>query len=121
MSNSEKINVYVYTGLPDEKRNEFTSRTKERDSEIIVSEVCSVLSVTVDQLKSNTRKREVVEARFIAMALIMIANPDLTLKEVGAMFNRDHSTVVYARDTYKKLMEGDKAFQDKVALVKQKV
>lgn len=121
MSNSEKINVYIYTGLPEDKKDDFILRIKERDPKLITVAVCEMLGVTLDQLKSNTRKRDVVEARYIAMSLIMIANPELTLKEVGAMFNRDHSTVVYARDTYNKLMEGDKAFQDKVALVKQRV
>lgn len=121
MSNSEKINVYIYTGLPETKKDEFISRIKETDPELISSVVCEKLGVTIDQLKSSSRKRDVVEARFIAISLIMIANPDLTLKEVGAMFNRDHSTIVYARDTYNELMEGNKAFQDKVALVKQRV
>jgi chromosomal replication initiation ATPase DnaA len=72
-------------------------------------------------LKSSTRRREVVEARYIAIALILIANPEIKLKEVGEFFNRDHSTVLYARKTYDKLIASDKTFQNKVALVKQKV
>ena len=121
MSKSEKINVYIYTGLPDEARQDFNQQIKEHDPKLIIAAVCELLDVTKDQLESNTRKRDVVEARYIAMALIMTANPEMMLREVGAMFNRDHSTVIYARDTYNKLMEGNKGFQNKVALVKQKV
>lgn len=121
MSNSEKINVYVYTGLPDEKKDEFVARVKETDPELIISVVSERLGITVDQIKSNTRKRDIVEARFIAVALIMIANPEFTLKKVGEIFNRDHSTIVYARDNFNHLIKTNKVFQDKVALVKQRV
>jgi chromosomal replication initiator protein len=121
MGNSEQLNVYIYVGLPDTKQDEFIHRIKDSDPDNIITAVCEMLHVTKMALKSTTRKRDVVEARFIGINLILNANPEMTLKEVGKIFNRDHSTIVYARDTYYQLIMSDRKFQDKVALVKQKV
>lgn len=121
MSSKEKINAYIYTGLPDKEKADYIQRIKIRNPIGIISAVCEMLNVNETDLKSSTRKREVVEARYIAMTLILIANPEMKLKDVGDIFNRDHSTIIYARETYNKLIASDKRFQDKVALVKQKV
>jgi chromosomal replication initiator protein len=121
MSNSEKINAYIYTGLPEEKKDDFIQRIKIHDPQLIIAAVCDLLMISKDALLGTTRKREVVEARFIAMTLIINSNPDMKLKDVGVIFNRDHSTVIYARETYYKLFESNKSFQDKIALIKQRV
>jgi len=121
MSPRKKIDVYIFTGLPEEKREDFNQQIKIHDPELIIATICELMDIGKDDLLGNTRKRAVVEARFIAMTLILTANPDMKLKDVGAIFNRDHSTVIYARETYNKLIAADKSFQDKVALIKQKV
>lgn len=121
MGNSEKINAYVYMGLPDTEKDDFIQRIKISNPKGIINAVCEILTLKESDLKGASRKREVVEARYIAIALIFIANPEMKLKEVGETFNRDHSTILYARSTYEKLLASDKSFQNKVALVKQKV
>jgi chromosomal replication initiator protein len=121
MSHNDKINAYIYTGLPDAKKDDFIQRIKIRNPVDIISIVCEMLQIKESDIKSSTRKREVVEARYIAMTLISVANPEMKLKAIGEIFNRDHSTVLYARETYNKLIASDKTFQGKVALIKQKV
>jgi chromosomal replication initiation ATPase DnaA len=121
MSKSENNSAYIYTELLDARKDDFVQRIQKRNPKDIIQAVCETVNLTEAALKSNLRKREVVEARYIAIILILNANPDLTLKQVGHMFNREHSTVIYARDTYYQLIVCDKNFQDKVASVKQKV
>jgi chromosomal replication initiator protein len=121
MSRKEIIDVYIYTGLPDKKKEDFVQRIKIRNPNEIVNEVCEVFKVDKRDLLSTTRKRDVVEARYIAITLILNANPEMTLKEVGDIFNRDHSTVIYARETYNKLIALEKGFQNKVALIRKRV
>lgn len=75
-----------------------------------VAEVCHT---TVEAMRSSSRKREIVEARQIAMKLV---NEKLKrgLKEVGQFFGgRDHSTVIHAKQTVEDLCITDKIFRNK--------
>lgn len=97
-----------------EVRVKITSVEKsEATPEGIIECVSEVCQTTVDAIKSKTRKREIVEARQIAMTLV---NEKLKrgLSEVGRLFGgRDHSTVIHARDTVEDLCATDKIFKNK--------
>jgi chromosomal replication initiation ATPase DnaA len=51
-------------------------------------------------LKSARRQREYVGPRHLAMWLAAHLVPDATLAVIGRAFNRDHTTVRYARDKF---------------------
>jgi chromosomal replication initiator protein len=108
----------IYAGLPENSRRLFRQNSNSTTPEDIIIAVCAVTDITRDQIVSPSRKREIVEARHIAIGLILQSFRNIGLKEVGRMFNRDHSTVIYARETYRDLMETDRDFRKKVALVK---
>ena len=74
----------------------------------IVSEVTDISHLNIT---GKCRKREYVEARWMAINMIAtLLNPILTLKEIGLIFGlRDHSTIVYA----KKMHEDMYAIKDK--------
>jgi chromosomal replication initiator protein len=83
--------------------------------------VCEYFEISLDMVKSKTRKREIVQARQIAMYLIKRSGK-YSLKAVGAFFGgRDHSTVIYACQTVEDLMETDKKFKAYVRDIQIKI
>lgn len=81
--------------------------------------VSEATEISMDALKSKSRKREIVEARQIAMA-IMCKERCASLAEIGFFFGgRDHSTVIHARTTVNDLIFTDKSFHTKYRLCLQ--
>jgi len=69
--------------------------------EQIVQAVTRVTGVQYWEMQASTRKAQVSKARQYAMYAIT-QYTRLPLKAIGGMFgNRDHSTVIHARDTMK--------------------
>lgn len=77
----------------------------------IQATVCNYFSITTDQFVSKTRKREIVQARQIAMYL----SRNLTktsLASIGAQLGgKDHATVLHACNTVCDLMDTDRGFR----------
>lgn len=86
----------------------------------IVDAVEKVTLVYYSGMDSRSRVREIVEARYIAMALIRQLLP-MTHSKVGFLFSRDHSTVTYAIKTVSKWLATDKNFRDKFNAVKSEL
>lgn len=85
----------------------------------IIEVVCKYLNVSEERLTGASRKRELVEGRHIAMAFIRYTNRNLSLKQIGKLFgDRDHSTVIYAVQTYEDLYSTDKSFRKKIDIIK---
>lgn len=79
----------------------------------IISFVVNRTGITRDQLRSKSRKAEIVNARQGAMWLLCYFS-DKTLDQIGEMFGgRDHSTVIHSRDNVddKHSLAMDKSFQ----------
>lgn len=65
--------------------------------EKILSSVSKAYGVPADQMKSKKRTDTVANARHVAIYLIKQMT-ELTLKEIGAIFGRDYSTVISSLD-----------------------
>ena len=80
--------------------------------------VAKILFLDASDLKKRTRKREVVEARQIAMWL-MHHYTKLSLAAIGAYFENengvsfDHATVLHACKTVNDLKETNRVFREK--------
>ena len=61
----------------------------------IIEYVAGVYGVTADRIMSNSRKRTVVEARQMAMYLL-VQRVGLSMVEVANLFNRTHPTVSHS-------------------------
>ena len=72
----------------------------------IIKTVCSVFELSPENLKSRSRKRNIVVARNTAFYLAR-KYTDLTLKEIGRLFNRRHSTVIKGITNIEKEMYKD--------------
>jgi chromosomal replication initiator protein len=92
-------------------KNLIKNANREISIDYIQKLVCEYFTISVEDVKSKTRKREIVQARQIAMFFAK----DLTkasLKNIGSHFgNRDHSTVIHACQTVNDLIETDKKFR----------
>ncbi len=74
-----------------------------------------------DLIRSKTRKKEIAEARQIAMFLCTEFTR-LTLKAIGLHFGgRDHATVIHARETVNERIKIEKAFADIVERLHRKL
>ena len=69
--------------------------------EKILGAVSRAYGVPEDQMKSKKKTDNIANARHVAIYLIK-QNTELTLKEIGAIFGRDHSTVISSIDKVEK-------------------
>ena len=89
--------------------------------ESIQSVVCDYLGIPEDLVRARTRKREVVQARQVAMYF----SKEITkhsLKTIGLHFGgRDHSTVIHAVRSVDDQIETDPSFREMVVAVRKKL
>lgn len=73
--------------------------------------VCDYFELSLDVLHSKSRKREIVQARQIAMYLAKSYTKN-SLQNIGQQIGRrDHATVLHACKTVNNLMDTDKSFK----------
>lgn len=89
--------------------------------EYIAKVVCDYFKMPVDSLQEKTRKREIVQARQLAMFF----SKNLTkfsLSTIGANIgNKDHATVLHACKTVNNLIETDKSFKQCVEEIERRL
>ena len=77
--------------------------------------VCEYFKISRDELLSKTRKRQIVQARQIAMYMSRILITNCSLSTIGAEIGgKDHATVLHACTTVTDLMSTDKTFKQYV-------
>ena len=76
---------------------------------LIIHFVANEYGVSVDDVKSPSRRREFAEPRQVAMYLIRY-NTRLSLEAIGTLFIRNHATVLHGIKNVERLREYDKQF-----------
>jgi len=71
-----------------------------------------IFKVNYDHLKSKSRKRPIVAARHILMYCLH-SKVGITLEMVGSIFNREHSTVIYACSKAEIVVSGKDLYKEK--------
>lgn len=90
------------------------SENKSISVENIISAVCKHFSLDRNVIHTKSRKREVVQARQVAMYLAK-AYTDLSTTKIGSLIGgKDHATVLHACKTIKELKEVDKNFRAEI-------
>lgn len=94
---------------------------RELSIEYISKVVCDYFSMPVDALQTKTRKREVVQARQIAMYFSKSLTK-YSLASIGAQIgSKDHATVLHACKTVNNLKDTDKNFRQFVDDIEKKL
>ncbi len=86
--------------------------------EIIQRVVARDFGETVDSLCNGGRHESLATGRQVAMALARMLTPASTIA-VGAAFNRDHSTVIYAARVVESRITIDGRFAARVAMLRE--
>jgi len=89
-------------------------REQDVSVQLIMDEVAEYFSLTIDDLCSPSRSRQLVTARQIAMYLSRELT-DLSLPRIGKAFGgRDHTTVMHAKQKIATLMQERRAIYDQI-------
>ncbi len=97
------------------------SSAKEISIDYIKNIVCDYFQITVDEINSKTRKREIVQARQLAMYFSK-KHTKASLANIGMQCgNKDHATVLHAYRTVSDLLETDKQFKSYVEDLEKKI
>jgi len=94
---------------------------KQLTLDIIEKAVCSYFSITPNDLKGKSKKKEIAIGRQIAMYLSKLLT-DSSLKTIGLHFGgRDHSTVIHAVNTVTKKIDTIGEERKKIEEIKKRI
>ena len=94
---------------------------KEVSVEYIINIVCDYFKISPEQMSLNTRKRQVVQARQIAMYLSKKYS-NASLASIGQQCGKkDHATVYHACKTIANQLDTDKQFKVMLAEIEKKI
>ena len=92
---------------------------QEISVERIQAAVCDYFKISKEMMLSKTRKREIVQARQIAMYLGRSLTKT-SLAQIGAQIGgKDHATVLHACNTVSDLIETDRNFKQDVLSIEK--
>lgn len=112
----------ITLNLAKEMIDKLIKNTKREVSiDYIQKVVCNYFDIPIDSLQSKTRKREIVQARQVAMYF----SKNLTkssLATIGTQIGgKDHATVLHACKTVNNLVETDKQFKNQIEEIEKKL
>jgi len=94
---------------------------KQLTLDIIEKAVCSYFSITSNDLKGKSKKKEIATGRQIAMYLSKLLT-DSSLKTIGLHFGgRDHSTVIHAVNTITKKVDSLGEERKKIEEIRKRI
>lgn len=111
---------WVFVGLKPELQKPARNGVQMLEVENILETVSRELDVSVLDIIGKGRIRTHIEARMISTCVIMKMH-DYSLKSIGMIFGKDHSTIIYYRETFNALLMYNKEFQDKVEKIMKQV
>lgn len=93
---------------------------KEITIDKVQQSVCDYFGITRDDILSRSRKRQIVQARQIAMFLSRQLVENSSLSTIGSeLGGKDHTTVLHSCNTVSDLMVTDKSFRKYVKDIEQ--
>ncbi len=97
------------------------STRREVSIDYIQKVICNYYNIGLEQLQSKTRKREIVQARQVAMFFSKSLTKS-SLATIGTQIGgKDHATVLHACKTVNNLIETDKRFRIQIDEIEKKL
>ena len=91
-----------------------------RQPDLIIKEVCTEFDVRLDDVMSDKRDRDYVYARHM-ICLLLRERTLLTLKRIGYMLSRDHTTIIYSVKSASNLIETYDVYRAKYHNIKKRL
>ena len=99
-----------YWIAPDVLGESYSTKINDSKIEELIKYVSRENNITIFELTSKTRKREVVTCRH-EISYILHKVYKVNSSKVGSLFNRDHSTVLHSCKTVSNFIEIDKKYE----------
>jgi chromosomal replication initiator protein len=93
-------------GIPKTTNRDRSRLFRVFDPDIVVNSTCDYFNIELVKLQNKSRQRKVVFPRQVIM-YFLTEYTDMTYREIGLIFNRDHTTVIHSKDEIKNLMTVD--------------
>jgi chromosomal replication initiator protein len=103
------MNYYVFPGIEKKVQRRYLLGNIDH----IINVVCECFNVDAQDVKSKSRKRTFAEPRQIAIYFIR-QKTSLSLKKIGLIFSRDHSTVINSIEVVTDSIQVNKRFCKKI-------
>lgn len=114
------LNIKADLTMIREVLRDIIGRPVELNGEMIMKLIAAQYKVTVDDLRSKSRKRVISFPRQMAMFLTR-KYTELSLAGIGNLYNRDHSTVMYAIKTITKEMSLKSSIREQIEILSTKL
>ena len=116
--NRETLTIDMACGIIDKL---VKNTTRELSVNYIQKVVCDYFNLPSDAISSKTRKREIVQARQIAMYFAK-SMTKLSLATIGSQIGgKDHATVLHACKTVNNLIDTDRQFKGFIDEIEKKL
>lgn len=112
-SKRKKDKTVSYMSLPGLLAETKLPPVRRQHPDYIEAYVTANLNVPINKIKGKTRTREIAFCRQVVMFLIR-RYTQLSLKDVGSRYNRDHTTVMHSVRLVGNLMESDPIIRSQV-------
>lgn len=101
--------------------DDIKSKSKYVNEEKIIAAVSSFYEISVQEMKSKKRKKEIARARQVAMYFLR-SILDKPFKEIGDIFGgKDHSTVMHSVSKVEDEIKSTKNFEKDMNIIKEKI
>lgn len=99
-----------YMALPGVKNCAIKMKGRE-DALEIIKKVCGFYDIPESLLRGKTRRREIHDPRKLTIKLIRMRTR-LSLKKIGLLFSRDHTTMINALKQINGLLENNETLRE---------
>lgn len=118
LAHSTLMNAEINIQLAQKIVGNITEKPTIEKESITVDKICNIVcqyySIPLDAINSQSRKREIAEARQVAMYLAR-THTNTSLSVIGnTMGKRDHTTVLYACKTVQNQIDVDSKFKERI-------
>lgn len=114
------LNYMAISGVPRSTNRDRSKLFRVFDPEITIKTICEHFVIPLVNLQVKCKKRELVFPRQVIM-FFLTEYTDLTYKQIGDIFNKDHTTVIHAKNTVRDLMSTDEKVGHRVEEIKKQI
>jgi len=92
---------YVFPALSKTAARKYVKKyVKKPQIRKIINSVCEATGIEYKRIMSDERTSPVVAARYMCWNLIMEYHKDISYKQIGRLFKKHHSTVIYSLSSF---------------------